>query len=285
MIKNILKKTYKISTLFIESVISILSVIFFSKFSSRFKLSEKATNRCIILGNGYSLKKNLENDLELFKNEDIFSVNLFCHYPIFKIIKPGRHIIADSGFWNHTVDMRIADIQEKFYQSMNSIDWQMNLYIPFEGYKFIKQFKKIDNPNINIIPFNMTPVSGFNNISFLFYKLSLGMPKPTNVLNAAIFLSLNLGYKNINIYGADHSWMKDLFINENNEVCCSQNHFYDNKSEIITMEEDTLADGLRSIVEAFDSYRLLKAYSIYKSAQIINCTEGSYLDVFDRLQK
>ena len=63
----------------------------------------------------------------------------------------------------------------------------------------------------------------------------------------------------------------DLFVDEDNDVCCFENHFYDNTRKPYKLPKESLADGLRSIVEAFDSYKLLKEYS--KSINSIFCRQ------------
>ena len=51
------------------------------------------------------------------------------------------------------------------------------------------------------------------------------MPFSQNVLVAAIYISLNLGYKNIYLLGADHSWAHDVSVNDDNQLCLNDRHF------------------------------------------------------------
>jgi hypothetical protein len=280
--KSIFKSVNNQLILLSKTTVSLLSVLFFSSFFTAFKFQKyyKKNDECLLIGNGYSLKEVLEKNIGLFIGKDVFSVNLFYETAIFSEIKPNNYIIADDAFWKLTSDERLLGIQSSFYKNIAKVTWNMKLFIPNEGYKII--LKRLPrNDKIQLLSYNRTPISGYKFISHLLYKLNLGMPRPANVLNAAIFVALNLGYKNIYLYGADHSWMKDLLVDEKNNICCFQNHFYDEKKEIFKIPKGSLSDGLRSIVDAFDSYRQLNIYSEYLKTHIVNKTKGSFIDIFD----
>lgn len=284
--KKFLKLAYNNSILFTETVISVFSVLFFSKFFTRRNFQElihKKHNHCYIITNGPSLKKVIEEEKEknIFAGQDIFTVNLLYQTPFFYEIKPANHIIADNAFWDAAWDSRIEGIQSRFKENLLQVTWDMNLFVPSVGFPIIKKILAA-NEKITLIPYNHTPVTGYKGISHFLYRKNLGMPKPTNVLNVAIFMALNLGYKKLYIYGADHSWMKDLFVDEDNDVCCYENHFYDDVIEPYKMPKGSLAAGLKGIVEAFESYKILDFYAKSINSRIINKTKGSYIDVFDR---
>ena len=283
--KRILKSAYNNSVLLMETVISLFSVFFFSRFFVKRNLREliyKKHDHCYIITNGPSLKKVFEKEIEknIFAGQDIFTVNLFYQSTIFYEIKPANHIIADNAFWDVAWDSRIEGIQKTFKENLLRVTWDINLFVPFAGFSILKKILE-SNEKITLVPYNHTPVGGYKGIAHFLYRKNLGMPRPSNVLNAAIFMALNLGYKKIYIYGADHSWMKDLFVDENNNICCYENHFYDDVINPYKMPKGSLAEGLRGIVEAFESYKILNVYSKSIDSQIINKTKGSYIDVFD----
>ncbi len=280
--KNLFKWAYNQTILFFKTLMSLVSVLFFSSFFAAFIHKKNNTDKkqCFVLGNGFSLKKVIDDDATIFNDKDVFVVNLFYETTFFDKIKPNNYIIADPAFWEFSNVERIIKIQSDFKKKLAAVSWDMNLFIPNDGFKILsKAFKA--NDKIKLIPYNRTPVDGYKLVSHFLYKNNFGMPRPTNVLNAAIFLTLNLGYKKINLYGADHSWISDLEVDENNNVCCFQNHFYDDKKELYKMPKGTLAVGLKGIVEAFESYELLEIYSKSINAHILNRTKGSFIDVFD----
>jgi hypothetical protein len=283
--KYFFKWAYNQSVLLIKTIVSLLSIAFFSSFSAalnykRHSEERKIDSNCFIIGNGYSLKQVLADNKDIFIEKDIIAVNLFYETPFFFNIKPRNYVIADEAFWRPASEERIIGIQNKFKENLLKVTWDMNLFVPNDGYGILLKIIN-ENTKVNLIQYNRTPVSGYNWISHFLYKHNLGMPRPANVLNAAIFIALNLGYKKIHLYGADHSWISDLEVDENNNVCCSQNHFYDEKRELYKLPKGSLSDGLRGIVDAFDSYKLLETYSKYVNSHIVNSTKGSFIDIFD----
>ena len=53
------------------------------------------------------------------------------------------------------------------------------------------------------------------------------MPEDGTIANTAIYLALIEGYKEIELYGADHNMFLELGVNENNQLCSLDSHFYD----------------------------------------------------------
>jgi hypothetical protein len=280
--KIFLKAFYKQSITLIQTIISIFSVLFFSKFTLRTNLKKykRKFDYCFLVGNGPSLKKIIREEKGIFIGQDVFTVNLSYESSFFREIKPKNHIIADSGFWKPAEDDRMKGIQKRFKDYLLEVTWEMNLFVPYAGCEFVTKTLSA-NKKIAIIPYNHTPVNGYKCISHFFYRNNLGMPRASNVLNAAIFIALNVGYKKLYIYGADHSWLKDLFIDENNNLCSYQNHFYEDKKVPYIMAKGSLLEGLRGMIEALESYKLLDIYSKSVNSMVINKTDGSYIDIFD----
>ena len=113
------------------------------------------------------------------------------------------------------------------------------------------------------------------------------MPRPRNVLIASIMIALREGYRDIYIVGADHTWSRDLWVDEKNRVISVQKHFYkDNDKEFERVAQEYagyhLHDILNSLTIAFRSYHQISAYSAKIGAKITNCTPGSFIDAFPR---
>jgi hypothetical protein len=101
-------------------------------------------------------------------------------------------------------------------------------------------------------------------------------------------ISINLGYKNIYLFGADHSWLKDIHVDENNLVLLTQKHFYNEKSARPKPMTNT-GKGVRKLHEVlkkfqitFKNYFLIEEYSRKKNSLIFNSTKNSYIDAFER---
>ena len=125
------------------------------------------------------------------------------------------------------------------------------------------------------------------------------MPRPHNVLVGSLFLSIRMGYKEVYVYGADHSWLKDIFVAEDNMVYLSQKHFYDNQVDSSDHyagsnrrpmystdknEVRKLHEVLYKFTVTFKSYWELERYASKKAISINNCTPNSFIDAFSRIK-
>ena len=99
------------------------------------------------------------------------------------------------------------------------------------------------------------------------------------------------GYKNIELYGADHTMFLELAVNQNNELCSLDTHFYENGKpqmhvlkNCLTTEDKAFKvhEFLYIVYVMFHSHYLLKQFADYKGAHILNCTPNSMIDVYDR---
>ena len=89
----------------------------------------------------------------------------------------------------------------------------------------------------------------------------------------AIFTALNLQAKNILLAGVDHSWLKELQVDNENKVLLFNQHFYDKEIKAKQFDYMTalwkLHEILYTLGEAFKSYHILKEYADYKQAKIL----------------
>ncbi len=100
-------------------------------------------------------------------------------------------------------------------------------------------------------------------------------------------IALREGYRDIYIVGADHTWSRDLWVDDKNRVISVQKHFYkDNEKEFERVAQEYagyhLHDIMNSLTIAFRSYHQIKAYADKIEAKITNCTPGSFIDAFPR---
>ena len=166
----------------------------------------------------------------------------------------------------------------------------MTFFMPVQAKKNKSFVDKItENENISIRYYNTTPVEGLKSLNHFFYSAGLGSPRPHNVLIPSILRGINMGSKNINLLGADHSWIPLLTVNDKNEVLLDQKHFYDeNKTTPKQMHKNegrgnrALHEVLHKWMLSFRSYHELDAYAQKKGTKIYNLTPGSFIDAFER---
>ncbi|MCK5537376.1 MAG: hypothetical protein KAI79_11150 [Bacteroidales bacterium] len=246
----------------------------------------------IILGNGPSLKENLENDINILKKIDTFAVNKFCLTPEFHLLKPKYYLLIDPAFYiKNNTSLKFLDLQKNILASfIKVIDWDMTLFIPIRTDMKDSWDNLIShNKHISISYVNSNAATGFKSITFALYKYNLAMPVTQNVLVGAIFLSLNMGYKKIYLLGAEHSWSADLRVNNENKLCIRNKHYYGEEDTLFykgleQKETWKMHEVLSAWSKTFKSYFLLQDYAKQVNANIYNLTTDSYIDAFPKVK-
>ena len=241
----------------------------------------KPDDKLIIMGNGPALSTTMEQDADILKQNRLMAVNFAANADEFYLFKPQSYVLADPIFFTAKDHQNVALLWENF---SNRIDWQMTLFVPAKLRNLVPQ---IANPHIRIETFNPVGVEGFKWLEYAAYSSGRGMPRPRNVLIVAIMIGLKMGFKQIYLTGADHSWTKTLAVDDNNLVVTVQPHFYkDNQAEhsrVASVYKDIrLHEILLSFHIAFRSYFFIRRYADTIGAQIFNATPGSFIDAFPR---
>jgi hypothetical protein len=165
----------------------------------------------------------------------------------------------------------------------------MTLFLPANRKEFVTEMRLSDIPHLTISYYNLTPVEGCKSLSHKLFHYGLGMPRPRNVLIPSIMLAIREGYGTIYIAGADHSWTRTLWVDEDNRVVSIQPHFYqDNEEEKKRVATEyhnyPLHQILQSLYIAFRSYFDIADYAKTKGIDILNITPDSFIDAFPRLR-
>ena len=230
-----------------------------------------------ILANGPSLIDDIE---KLNIEEGDFSVvNYFYKSPYFQKIKPSIYVIIDPYFF---------EIEDSYKPIIKNVIWPMKLVVPYSAWKKCEMLYNMPNSYIEVIPIHGICYRGFEKLKKWIYRYGLAMPKGQNVVVSSIFNGINMGYKEIRLYGVDHSWTKTLCVTNENQVCAVDSHFYDTKQ--VNLEPYKKGVGgyyklhelLRDFATMFESYQFLQSYAISMGCKIINKTKGSFIDAFER---
>lgn len=250
--------------------------------SRRSTISKMASDgeSIIIMGNGPSLNDAIANSFDKLTSMPTLAVNFAANAPQFTQLRPRYYVLADPHFFVAINDENV----KKLMNNISSIDWKMTLFVPFEAKK---QGFAIDNGNIKVEYFNFIAVEGFEWLENLAYTSGRGMPRPRNVLIPSIMVAMKMGYANIYITGADHSWTKTLSVNERNEVVSIQPHFYkEDEQEQKRIKVDYLKYPLHQIIYsfyvAFKAYHQIQRYALHRGVSIYNSTPDSFIDAFPR---
>ena len=238
-----------------------------------------------ILANGPSLKDDLDN---LIETDSVSVLNFFGLNDLFWTIKPNHYVLADPVFFE--IDHPVENVV-KLYDAIEKIDWKMTFYVPLRYYSAFRNKVK-ENPHIDIKTFYRFPlgsVNTFKRIDFFLYRKGLNAPIAQNVLIPSIFLMINEGFEKIYLYGADHSWLSQMVVDEKNRVCLVDKHFYD--KSVPTMKPWLTVTGapfklhelMKIFHTVFATYQMLGDYAkSLGKVRIINMTKHSFIDAFER---
>lgn len=273
----------------VNTFLSVLKILVQSKFG--LKLPKAESDRCIVLANGPSLKTSLEKHPELFKQNPLICVNTFAVTAEFESLKPQYYVMLDPFLW----DIKNESNLKTFKNLEEKTSWKLHLLIPQHAMNNpIFQDLKNKNSNIVLTPFNYTVFKGFSGIAHWFYNKNLAMPQSLNVTITALFLGVNLGYKEIYLVGADHTWHENLHMSDENILHTKVTHFYENDSEIKLVPyyiSGIAENGTRKAHEFFDiwsrtfyGYQLINDYAIDHNCSILNASEVSFIDAFKRIK-
>lgn len=293
-IKSIINIILGFLKLFTNTLYSLIQIIRFSNFKPFFQKIESAKTKSLaIIGNGPSFKKEINDNYFKIIDCDIVVVNNFAFSKEYERLKPNYYIFADPAYWLKNEDTTSECIEKRiilFKRIKDLTNWEIKLVIPFGAFKsgvFQKEFN--ENVHIKLIPINYVSFTGFSTLKFFLYKNNLAMPHPQNVVIAAIFHGLNMGYKKLVLFGVDHNWTKFIRVNRENQVCFCDNHFYDTeKSKLVPWltiynEQYKMHELLFDLAKMFAGYHELKRYADYVEATIFNCSKDSFIDAFQRI--
>lgn len=283
-----------------QSLLLLLSFYAFMRRGKVYKFKYKDTYKgetAYILCNGPSLKRALvdyDEGKELFNNNS-FMVNMGAldenHF--FKI-KPKHYCFSDPIFFRDYEPKKEA-IMKMYNIFEKKVDWDMNIYTCFadnKGNEIIKEYSKITNPHIHFVPINKVYCQNLKpSLRHKLYNSGYFMPIEGSIVSTAIYVALLEGYSTIYLYGVDHNQFLDLAVNDNNQLCSVDRHFYDNDEPVLKPFLDTsrtdggvfrVHDFFRFLSEMFTSHEYLSQFAKFKGARIINCTKGSMIDSYER---
>ena len=241
--------------------------------------------RAFVLANGPSLKEELPILIkdESFQTASKFVLNFFSTTEFYKIVKPENYCLADKGFF-------IENAKEGHRKTISALNnetsWKLRLFVPNNFYPVAK--KMINNHNITIVPISTLKFEGFEKKRYKYYKQGKAVPSFVNVTLMIEYLLLNMGCKDIRLYGVDHTFFNNMAVDEENHLCLVDNHYYGNEYRTLRRFDGsyfTMCEWLMDKYLTFKEHERIRGYADYLGAQIVNCTKGSLIDAYIRLSQ
>lgn len=252
----------------------------------------KQSEKLIVIGNGPSLTKSIENYKEEICKYDCIVVNLFCESEYYKELKPKCYLLADPVFFGKLetyADWQRNKIKGFIESIVLNTTWNINLIVPnfAIGSEFIEEIQK----NCFIHPYYYNPynlVQCNENNDFSLWDKNLIAPPAQTCLNTCVWLGIFLRYKETYIIGADSNWLELIHVDqETNELYITDSHFYGQKRQKMFKDPTgkiplTIGEELNSESNTFKNYSKLKGYSDYAHVKVFNASEYSLVDAFER---
>lgn len=254
-------------------------------------LSKLAVNQeCVILANGPSLNQSLAGNRKMLEGKDVYCVNNFPVSNYYQEVRPAFCVMSAPEYWLRDVtDVYVKMRTETFRALAEKTEWPLTLLVPVRA----RPYKGWDamlrtNANIRIRYYNTCPVEGLRFVNHFFFNAGIGMPRPHNVLVPSLMIAIRNRYRNVFVYGADHTWLDKITVNDNNEALVNQQHFYDggnskpNPMYMLGKRPRKLYEILHKFMLTFRAYWEINDYARKKKVHIVNCTPGSLIDAFER---
>ena len=268
------------------------------RFFSSIHKHEKIGDTIFILGNGPSLKEQLEKSCDTIASYPCVCVNSFVSTDFYKRVKPCMYLLMDPAYFipmtkiKHTHETEVVRnaIENTWNDLHDKTEWNITLVVPtqFKENERLKQLRT--NFHITILFCNMRDCSIYLNkkdMFKLFNKNKLASPAQT-VINTAVYLAIFWKYKKVILLGADTSLHEDLLVDQKTNLLYTEDkHFYNSKRQIAykNVEQGTvfkLHEFLYAIGKMFENYQLLREYADYNSVSIFNASAKSWIDAFER---
>jgi len=281
---EIYNKVVAIFELLLGIGISLVSFII-SPYKVLPKYSAKNENKLFILGNGPSLSDQLNFITDKREEAELICLNGFSRNSKYELLKPEVYLLIDPVFFKqdwYTYEIAISTL----LSISKKTDWELLLIVPRKWKKSesLKQLAKNENISIGYIR-NVPIVGRFNFVTNIFFKLEISTPVLQNVLIGAIFFGINRKYKEINLFGTDHTWLNDLSVDKNNEVYLKDDHFDDVRTIKLVHVDKSPKKAyffINQIQIMLREYSVLQSYAQLMGVRIINYTVNSHIESFQK---
>jgi hypothetical protein len=223
--------------------------------------------RCFVIGNGPSLKTQ---DLSPLGSEITLAMSAFWKHPIVAKWQPTYYCFADPLFFDGSEPMK------EFFQSLGTRIHSSTFLVPLPAAEVIQEQGLLPSEQTYYVAFNGTLGGGrVKNID-----LVKSIPGVQSSSQLGIMVAMYMGCSPIYLLGLDHDWLAHRG---------ADRHFYEGK----TVEDHPRAHGdlslisykvdAQAIVDLWSGYEALLGLSRQERIDILNATNGGFLDVFEKV--
>ena len=289
--KYVLKKIILWITVFLQLIVPFCTYVFVRRGTPvrKIRFLQHKTS-CVVLGNGPSLKNDIESILDNIDKHDFFAVNQFSESEYFVKIKPNKYILLDPYFWDADAAEARKIKRQKAFDCLNKADWVIQLFIPdYADYSSIS--KSITNKNIQLVRYRISPIELETShiTAKILEKTRIFGPSAFNVLVYAIYFSIMAKYKEIYIYGADMSFHTQICVDqETNALYMVYEHFYGKTEKVPCVKNSqltkffTMHEYIKMTASIFYAHEVLNLLAEQLNVKIYNKSSFSLIDAYAR---
>ncbi len=232
--------------------------------------------RCFILGNGPSLN---DINIELLKDEDVFTVNQLNRSAIFNKISPKYHCVADDDFFFLDENNPGEAERLKYIKKLQDNKGLVCIF-PFYSKPFFDSF----NLTNETIYFSYCSDATRKEIKKI--DLVKGIPTIRTVVQVAIYSAIYFGYKEIYLLGVENTNYQSLLNNIEEGDNLEEAHIYrysdEEKKKILNKKRNHNNEFVfKNFYHLFKIYKNINEYCLKNNITIKNLTGKGILDVFD----
>lgn len=280
MVKNILKRVAP--PVLLDIYRGMKHRVGMKKLLQHWKLPQKTSDECIVIGNAPSLNDNIS---EIIKYKaDKYTLNDTCKYDIFFQIQPRAHFLIDPAYFaclsnlecleKNWFNENVIKINEKFKELKNSCVLVVPLANVQDAHKYYSEVHTIYGCSTDKFSGNL--VHAIDAVEYGRTGFGGG-----NCAIPAILTAILAGYKKIWIAGFDMSCYQ-FTIDKNCRIIRSTNHYYEDDAETSIYGFYNVANFYRGVASVFDDFDLLAELACYKGISIINISMSSLIQSFPK---
>ena len=237
------------------------------------RLNEKLRNRhegmrCFVIGNGRSIRFQ---DLSHLANEITFVMNAFWKHEIVRVWQPTYYVLSDPILFDR------SDSVKEFFADLKARVQRTTFIVPLRQKTTIETDDLLPVASTHFVAFTGEFAGSLTEHTI---DLAGMVPGIETVAQLALMAAIYMGCSPIYLIGLDHNWLADRETADYN--------FYQGK----TLQNHPLVTGrsmfpydvdMEAMLKVWKLYRKLKVFAEQQGIEIFNATEGSYLDVFERV--
>lgn len=226
-----------------------------------------AGKRCFVVGNGKSISKQ---DLSLLAGETTFVMNAFCKHPVVKQWQPTYYFFSDPVLFDG------SESALEFFGTLNTSIRKTTFFVPLNHKDIIEK--------MGMLPLDSTcffaagrRVLGEDSTNVIDFTGEV--PNAETVAQTAIMAAIYMGCSPIYLMGLDHDWLA-----HHGETGYN---FYPglilNNHPQVTGELGDYGRQMESLLRVWRTYQRIRAIVEREGIEILNATNGGFLDLFERV--